>query len=339
MGKNVINIGIDLGTTNTLVYSSGRGVVFNEPSVIAFDIDTDDIIAIGNSAKVMLGKQHDKIRVVRPIEQGVVADKDSTVRMLEYIFKHHILQFENFNLKNSVVLICCHSELSSIERQALKDIIVKFGVQKVIVQEEVKAGAIGSGIDIYKPTGSMIIDIGGGSTDVGVLALGDIVISKSIKIAGNHFDDEIRKYIKKKYNFEIGFNSVEIVKIKLATLRDDLPEEKTVSVSGRDMKNGLPSRIVIKQSEVRDVLKNSFKAIANVILKVLEVTPPEIASDIIEGGVILNGGGASIDGLCQYLEELTQLKMRISPEPLTSIIQGTKVLLKNMGDYLAAPND
>ncbi len=339
MTKNETKIGIDLGTANTLVYSSGRGVIFNEPSVVAFDKDTDQIIAIGSNAKSMLGKQHDKIRVVRPIEQGVVADKDATIKMLEYILNNHLINFENVKLKNALVLICCHSDLSGIERQALKDIMLNFGIQNVIVQEEVKAGAIGAGIDIYNPSGSMVIDIGGGSTDVGVLALGDIVVSKSIKTAGNAFDEEIRKFIKKKYNFEIGALSAEKVKISLATLRDDLPNEKEITIAGRDLKSGLPSKITIRQTEIRDVLKNSFKTIANVILKVLEVTPPEIAADIIDNGVVLNGGGALIDGLDAYLEDLVQLKIRVSPDPLTSIIQGTKDLLKNKGDYLVAPND
>ncbi len=339
MGKATLNIGIDLGTANTLVYSSGRGVIFNEPSVVAFDIASGEIIAVGNAAKDMLGKTHDKIKVVRPIEQGVIADKDSTIKMLEYIFEHHLMQFEDFNPKNTCVLICCHSDLSTVERKALRDIIVDFGINDVFVQEEVKAGAIGAGIDIYTPEGSMIIDIGGGSTDIGVLALGDIVVSKSIKMAGNHFDEEIKKYVKKKHNFEIGLLTAEQIKIALCTLRDDLKEDKEMTIAGRDLQRGLPSRITIKQSEVRDVLKHCFAAIASQILKVLEVTPPEIAADIIETGIVLNGGGALIDGLAEYLEDLCQLKVRISPEPLTAIVKGTKDLLKNRGDYLVAPSD
>lgn len=339
MARPSLNIGIDLGTSNTLVYSSGRGVIFNEPTVVSFDIESGDIIAIGNDAKEMLGKTHDKIRVVRPIEQGVIADKDSTIKMLEYIFEHQLMQFENFRPKNTMVLICCHSDLSNIERKALQDIILSFGIHDVFVQEEVKAGAIGAGIDIYTPEGAMIIDIGGGSTDIGVLALGDIVVSNSIKMAGNHFDEEIRKFIKKKHNFEIGLLTAEEVKIALATLRDDLQDEKEISVAGRDLKRGLPSRVTVRQSEVRDVLKRCFNTIASQILKVLEVTPPELAADIIESGIVLNGGGAQIDGLSEYLEELCQLDVLISPEPLTAIVKGTKDLLKNRGDYLIAPSD
>src|SRR5690554_1426712 len=282
MASSKLNIGIDLGTSNTLVYSSGRGVIFNEPTVVAFDIETDKIIAVGREAKDMLGKTHEKIRVVRPINQGVIADKDTTIRMLEYIIENHLMNFENFRPKNTVVLICCHSDLSNIERKALQDIIINFGIHDVFVQEEVKAGAIGAGIDIYTPEGAMIIDVGGGSTDIGVLALGDIVVSNSIKMAGNHFDEEIRKFVKKKHNFEIGILTAEQVKIALSTLKDDLQDEKEITVAGRDLKRGLPSRVVVKQSEVRDVLKRCFNTIASQILKVLEITPPEIAADIIE---------------------------------------------------------
>lgn len=339
MASDKIQIGIDLGSSNTLVYASGRGIIFNEPTVIAFDIESNDIIAIGQEAKDMLGKTHDKIRVVRPIEQGVIADKDSTIRMLEYIFDNYLLQFNNVNPKNAVVLVCCHSDLSNIERKALQDIIYSFGIKDVFVQEEVKSGAIGAGVDIYNALGSMIIDIGGGSTDIGVLALGDIVVSNSIKVAGDHFDAEIMKYIKKKHNFEIGVLTAEQIKIALATLRDDLPVEKEFVAAGRDLKRGLPSRITIKQSEIRDVLRRSFNNIASQILKVLEVTPPEIAADIIETGIVLNGGGAQIDGLSEYLESLCLLEVRVSPEPLTAVVKGTRELLKNRGDYLVAPSD
>ena len=339
MAKRIQKIGIDLGTSNTLVYVNDRGVVFNQPTVIAFDKETNQIIAVGEDAKSMLGKTHEKIRVVRPIEQGVIADKDSAIRMLEYILENNIQKFEDFNSKESTVLICCHSELSSVERTALKGIITNFGFRDVLVQEEVKAGAIGAGLDIYSPLGSMIIDIGGGSTDIGVLSLGDIVVSKSIKVAGNHFDNEIRKYVKMKHNFEIGLLSAEEVKVALATVREEIVDEKTISIKGRNLHTGLPARITLRQTEIRDVLRRSIANIASTILKVLEVTPPELASDIIEASVILNGGGALIDGLKEYIEDITNLQVKISPEPLTSIVKGTKELLKNKGDYLVAPND
>jgi rod shape-determining protein MreB len=339
MAKKKLKIGIDLGTANTLVYSSGRGVVFHEPTVIAFDKESQQIIALGEKAKQMLGKHHDKIKVIRPLENGVIADKDTTLRLFEYIIKHYISDLHDYNPKNTSVLICCHSDLTTVERQALQTIVNHFGIMDVIVQEEVKAGAIGAGIDIYSPDGSMIIDIGGGTTDIGVLALGDIVVSKSIKVAGNYFDNEIRKYIKKKHNFEVGLLTAEQIKINLATLRDELPEEKEMDIKGRDLKRGVPSRLTIKQKEIRDVLKRCFTSIASQVLKVLEVTPPEIAADIIENGVVLNGGGSLIDGLQEYLEDLCQLDMNLSPEPLTAIVKGTKELLKNKGDYLIAPND
>lgn len=334
-----IKIGIDLGTANTLVYLSGRGVIFNEPTVVAFDRDTDKIIAIGFEAKEMLGKTHDKIRTVRPIIDGAIADKDAVVRMLSFIFENRLLQNNVIKNKSTTILLCCHSDLTSVEKKALQGIITNMGVTNVFVQEEVKAGAIGSGINIYQPDGTMVIDIGAGSSDVGILSLGDVVVSKSINIAGNTFDQEIKKYIKVKYNFEIGLLTAEQIKIELATLRDDLKEEKIITVLGRNLQTGLPSKINFRQSEVRNILKNQFIAIANTIQKVLEMTPPELSSDIIERGIIVNGGGALIDGLQEYLQSLLHLKVKLSEDPITSVVRGTKELLKNQGNYLVAPND
>jgi rod shape-determining protein MreB and related proteins len=337
MGK-VLKIGIDLGTANTLVYTSGRGIVYNEPTVIACDKHTNKIIAIGNEAKEMIGKEHNKIRVITPVKQGAIADKDAAVKLLDFIFENKLMQ-ETKDFIDSTVLLCCHSDLSSIEKEALKDIFKNLGIKQVLVQEEVKAGAIGAGIDIYRPDGSMIIDIGAGSTDVGVLSLGDIIISKSTKTAGNSFDYEIKKYIKVKYNFEIGMLTAEKVKIALATLREDLMDEKVMIVLGRDLRTGLPSKITVKQSEIRDVLLTQFNNISNTILKVLEVTPPEVSADVINSSVIINGGGANIDGLKEYLENILQLDVKVSTEPLMAVIKGTKELLKNNGNYLVAPND
>ncbi|ERJ10880.1 rod shape-determining protein [Haloplasma contractile] len=337
--KEELKLGIDLGTVNTLVYANSRGIIFNEPTVIAFDKETDEVVAVGNEANDMVGKTHAKVRVVKPLVSGVIADKNAAIRLIEYILNDFLEHYQSAKLKKSTVLICCHSDLSGVERNALKDIVQGFGINNVLVQEEVKAGAIGVGIDIYSPTGSMIIDIGGGSTDVGVLALGDIVVSNSVKTAGNHLDAEIKKYIKMKRNFEIGMSTAERVKIALATVREDLVEEKEMVVSGRNLTNGLPSRITVKQSEIRDVLRKPFQTIINAILKVLEQTPPEIATDIIENGVILNGGGSQIDGLKEFIESIINIEVKLSPYPLTAIVKGTKELLKNNGDYLVAPTD
>lgn len=338
MKKKSLKVGIDLGTVNTLVYVSGRGIIFNEPSVIAFDEKTKKVIAIGNEAKAMVGKTHEKVKVVKPLSDGVISDKEASRAYMGYIIEN-IVKFEGIDKKNSTVLICCHSDLSTIERDALKDLAQSFGIDDVLVEEEVKAGAIGAGLDIFSANGSMIIDIGGGSTDIGVLALGDLVGSRSIKVAGNHFDIEIQKYVKLKHNYEIGISTAEKIKLNLATLEANLPEEKELTIAGRNLQTGLPSRLVIRQSEIRDLLLKSFNNIVGEVIKVLEQTPPEISADIIENGIVVNGGGALIKGVKEFFEEQLMMDISISSEPLTAIASGTKVLLRNRGNYLVKPHD
>lgn len=333
-----LKIGIDLGTVNTLVYVSSRGIIFNEPSVIAFDTESGNTIAVGHEAKAMVGKTHDRVRVIKPLSQGAISDKKSAMAFLGYIIET-IAQINKSNCKDSTILICCHSDLSQIERNALRDLALSFGVNDVLVEEEVKAGAVGAGIDIFRAEGAMVIDIGGGSTDIGVLALGDLVASRSIKVAGNFFDTEITKYIKMKHNFEIGPTTAERIKLNLISVREVLEDEKTMDIAGRDLRTGLPSQITIKQSEVRDVVRKIFYTICGEVLKVLEQTPPEISSDIINNGIVLNGGGALIDGAKEFFEEELHLDVKLSADPLTAIVQGTIELLKNRGNYLVRPHD
>ncbi len=335
--NDVTHIGIDLGTVNTILYISGSGIVFNEPSVVAFDKETEKIIAVGHAAKNMVGKTHDKVKVIRPLTHGAVSDKTAARAFLEYIITNSPRQ--NINKHKATVLICCHADLSAIERKALRELASSFGIQDVLVEEEVKAGAIGMGADIFRAVGTLVIDIGGGSTDIGVLSLGDLVVSRSIKIAGSTFDNELIKYLKFKRNFEIGPSSAEELKVKLATVRKELKEEKTADVSGRDLRHGLPGTVTVKQSEVRDVLMKSFRTIVGEVFKVLEACPPEISSDIMDTGVCINGGGSMIDGIKEFFEDELQLPVMLSAEPLTSIAMGTKVLLKNRGNYLVKPYD
>jgi len=335
--NDVTHIGIDLGTVNTIVYISGSGIVFNEPSVVAFDIDTGNIIAVGNDAKNMIGKTHKRINVVRPLTHGAVSDKSAARQFLAHIIEN--APRTNINKNRSTVLICCHADLSMIERKALRELASSFGIQDVLVEEEVKAGAIGMGIDIFRAIGTLVIDIGGGSTDIGVVSLGDLVVSRSIKIAGETFDNEIAKYLKFKRNFEIGPSTAEMLKIELATVKQEITNEKSATVSGRDLSHGLPSTITVKQSEIRDVLMKSFRTIVGEVFKVLESCPPEISADIMDTGVCINGGGSMIEGVKEYFEEELQLPVILSNEPLTSIATGTKVLLKNRGNYLVKPYD
>lgn len=337
MATKEYKIGVDLGTKNTLVYINGNGVIYNEPSVIAFDKTSNKCIAVGHDASLMLGKEHDHIKVVRPLDGGVIADLDATKAYLEYIFEK--LEHISADFKKSTLLICCPSEVSQIERVALMSLAKKMGINDVFIEEEIKAGAIGAGMDIFVPRGSMIIDMGGGTCDIGILSLGDLVVSESTSVAGNYLDKEITKYVKFKYQMFIGENTAEKIKIELGTVRKELKDDREYAFAGRNLKTGLPTKQVIKQTEVRDIFLRSFENIVGTIKKVLQQAPPELASDIFEDGVVINGGGALIDGVKEYFEESLNLKVKIANNPLTAIVEGTKLLLKNRGNYLEKPTD
>ena len=331
MNKIGFEIGVDLGTVNTLVYVKGRGIVYNEPSIVAFDRQTNKIIALGRRASEMLGKEHVKIRVVKPLEGGVIADFDATKAILATVISK--LKDSNVDIKNSTMLICCPSEMTTTERKALKQLGNELKIKDVFVEQEVKAGAIGAGIDIFSPRGSLIVDIGGGSSDIGILSLGDLVLWDSVRVAGKHFDKAIAKYVKYKYGMVIGENTAEKIKINLGTLSKD-NTDKEYQFGGLSMRTSLPGKMSIKQSEVRMILLDAFDAITTKVLRLLQETPPEIAADIFEDGMVVNGGGALIGGVQEYFETTTGLKVRISNHPLSSIAEGTKYLLKNRGNYL-----
>jgi len=328
-------IGIDLGTANLLVYVDGEGIIFNEPSVISLDYETGDVIAIGHNAAKMIGSGHHGIRVVSPLNQGVISDMDAAKKLIEIAIRK--AENTDINLKTATCLICCPSEVTQIERDSMIELAHKLGISDVFIEEEVKAGAIGAGLDIYGTTGSLIIDIGGGSTDIGVLSLGDIVVSESIRIAGNYFDNEIINHLQYTHGLLVGKRTATRIKEEVATLRDELLEEKNTYANGRDIVSGLPRRIEVKQSEIRDVLLPAFYSLANTVLKVLQKTPAELSADIIERGLILNGGCALIDGVCEFFEREIGLKVVLSKNPLTSIVEGTKVLLQNRGNYYVKP--
>lgn len=337
MANKGFKIGVDLGTANTLVYLNGQGVIFNEPSCVAFDRRSNKCIAVGQKAKDMLGREHSLIRIVKLLEGGVVSDLDATKALLMYVFEK--LADINIEFDKTTMLFCVPSEVTQIERIALLELAEKLGVKDTFIEEEVKAGAIGAGIDIFAPRGSYVIDIGGGTTDIGVMALGDLVVSESVRIAGNYFDQQITKYVKMKYSMAIGSRIAEHIKITLGTLRRNLIEDKEVTYSGRNIVTGLPQKKTIKQSEVRDLILRAFDSIVITAKKVLEKTPPELASDIFEDGVLINGGGALIDGIQEFFEEQLNLKVRVSDNALTAIVDGTKYLLKNRGNYLIKPVD
>ncbi len=335
MAVKQMGIGIDLGTTNLLVYIEGHGIIFNEPSVVAFDIQTGEVIAGGEDAFSMIGKTHKKIRVSRPLREGVISDMDAAKALLKYVFQR-VQNVRDF--KSSKCLICCPSEVTQIEREAMRELAIQMGINDVFIEEEIKSGAIGSGIDIYSANAAMVIDIGGGTTDVGVLSLGDVVLSQSLRVAGNYIDQEIIKYVHKTHNLVIGQRTAEKAKFEIATLLDE-EEEKFTRISGRDLVTGLPSATKLSSKEIRKLLLPIFDEIINVVYSVLEQTPPELSADIVDNGIIVNGGGALIPGITEYITEMVHLPVKVANNPLTAVVEGTKVLLKNRGNYLINPAD
>ncbi len=336
-GKKFIKIGVDLGTANLLVFVEGEGIIFNEPSVIAMEYDTNEVIAVGYNAAKMIGRGHHGLKIVSPLNQGVISDMDAAKKLIEIAI--HKAETLDIHLKASTLLICCPSEVTQIERDAMVDLAHSLGVEDVFIEEEVKAGGIGAGLDIYSSQGSLVIDIGGGSTDIGVLSLGDIVVSESIRVAGNYLDNEIINHLQYHHGLLIGKKTAQRIKEEIGTLREDLSNEITTYANGRDLVTGLPRKIIVTQTEIRRVMLEPFKSIANTILKVLQNTPAELSADIIESGMLVNGGCALIDGIDEFLEKEIGLQVHIAKNPLTAIVEGTKVLLQNRGNYYIKPVD
>lgn len=332
-----IKIGIDLGTANLLVYVDGEGIIFNEPSVIAMDYATGEVIAIGDNAAKMIGRGHHGIKIVSPLNLGVISDMDAAKKLIEIAIRK--AENSDINLKASTVLICCPSEVTQIERVAMIDLAHNLGVPDVFIEEEVKAGGIGAGLDIYSSNGSMVIDIGGGSTDIGVLSLGDIVVSDSIRVAGNFFDQELINYLQYEHGLLIGKKTAQRIKEEIGTLREDIKDELVTLAKGRDIVSGLPRKLEVTQTEVRNVMLEPFNNIATAILKVLQNTPAELSADIIVNGMYITGGCALIDGVDEFLEKTIGLDVHIAKNPLTAIVEGTKVLLQNRGNYYVKPVD
>mgnify|MGYP003293049595 CR=1 FL=1 len=319
------DIGIDLGTANILIYKRGEGVVLNEPSVLAIDAETKDILAVGNDAKKMLGRTPGKIKAIRPLKDGVIADFAATEMMLEHLIKK--IKAKTFFLRPQII-ICCPSNVTEVEKNAIREAAERMGARKVIVEEEPKVAAIGAGIDISGPTGNMVIDIGGGTTDIAVLSLGEIVVSDSIKVAGNAFDNEIIKYIKNKFNLLIGETTAEEIKKNIGSVFENKSKEK-MTVKGRDLVSGLPLTIMVTANEVLEALKDSAYQIVYAVKHVLEQTPPELSSDIINSGIVLTGGGALISGLSDLLSNELKVPVRISDSPLTCVADGTGIMIEN----------
>ncbi len=320
------DIGIDLGTANVLIYVKGQGIVLNEPSIVAIDTDTKSVIAVGTEANEMLGRTPGKVKAIKPMKDGVIADFEITEIMLNSFIKK-IKAKKLFSRPR--ILICCPTNITPVEKNAIKEAAERTGARKVYIEEEPKVAAIGAGMDISKPTANMVIDIGGGTTDIAILSLNDIVSSASVRIAGNVFDQDIIKYIKEKYKLLIGERTAEEIKINFSNIFDPSKKEK-LEVRGRNLITGLPDTIEINQEETKEALEESLQKIIKATTNVLEQTPPELSGDIVEKGIILTGGGAMLKGLPELLEKELQVPILIAESPLTCVAEGTGTLLNNI---------
>ncbi|AKU80326.1 rod shape-determining protein [Spiroplasma turonicum] len=317
-------IALDLGTSNIIAYVSKQGIVYNEPSIMAYDTVTNSLLALGEEAYAMLGKTHETISMIVPIKDGVITDLDAAKDMLKHVFGK--LKMLN-DWRNSIILLACPSEVTELEREALKQVAYDMGAEIVVVEEEVKMAAIGAGINIDIPKGNIVIDIGGGTSDIAILSAGDIIISRSIKVAGNAFNEEIKKYVRSEYNVTIGDKTAENVKKELGSLAK-YKGEKTMSVFGRDIVSGLPKEAIISSEEIRNVLVNAFSRITDMVIEIMENTPPELAGDIISNGFMLCGGGALIRGIKEYFNGIFSIPCKISPSPMTGVVEGAQIYQK-----------
>ena len=320
------DIGIDLGTANVLIHVKGKGIVLNEPSVVAIDVPTKRVLAVGEEAYLMVGRTPGNIRAIRPLEGGVIADFDTTEAMLTHFINK--LNVKGF-LSKPNILICCPTNITAIEQKAIIEAAEKSGGKNVFLEEEPKVAAIGAGMDIFQPSGNMVIDIGGGTSDIAVLSMGGIVTSRSIKVAGDTLDNEIIQYVKKTHKLMIGERTAETIKKEIGTVFKERRED-SMEVRGRDMVSGLPRTITITSNEVQVATADSMMQIVEVAKVVLEQTPPELSADIIDRGVILTGGGALLDGIEQLFTEELKVPVFTAEHPLDSVALGTGILLENL---------
>jgi rod shape-determining protein MreB len=324
------DMGIDLGTANTLVLTRDEGIIINEPSVVAIKSDKhgrQKILAVGKEAKEMVGKTPGGIQAIRPMKDGVIADFDITEKMIRYfIEKAH----KRKAFIRPRIIICVPYGLTQVERKAVKESALSAGAREVYLIEEPMAAAIGAGLPIKEPQGSLVVDIGGGTTEIGVISLGGLVVSKSIRVAGDKIDLAIADYIKKKYNLIIGDRVAEEIKIEVGTALP-LDEPLSMSITGRDQVGGLLNTITITSEDIYEAMKEPLKSISEALKDVLEQTPPELAGDIIDNGIVLTGGGALIRNLDRYLSDIVKIPVFIADEPLLAVAKGTGMVLEEIG--------
>ena len=326
-----MDIGIGLGTASILVYIKGKGIVLKEPTVVAYDRDSQEIVAIGEEARKMIGRTPGNITAVRPMRQGVISDYIVTEKMLKYFITKAM---ERRTLRKPRVSICIPTGATEVEKRAVEDATYKAGAREVTIIEEPVAAAIGAGIDISKPAGNMIVDIGGGTTDIAVISLGGTVVSTSLKVAGDDFDEAIVRYMRKKHNLLIGERTAEEVKMTIGCAYPR-PEQATMDVEGRNLLTGLPKTMTVTSDEMLEALHDAAMEIVEAIHGVLERTPPELASDIYERGIVMTGGGSLLSGLDELIEEKTGINTTLAESPMTAVAVGTGKFIEFMQENAA----
>lgn len=329
------DIGIDLGTANTLVFMRGKGIVMREPSVVAVDVRTDEVLAVGKQAKEMLGRTPGSIVAVRPLKDGVIADFDVTAAMLKYFIKKAL---RSGALARPRIIICIPSGVTEVERRAVEDAARQAGSNNVDLMEEPMAAAVGAGLPVAEATGSMVVDIGGGTTEVAVISMGGIVVSKSVRVAGDEFDQAIIAYVKKKYNLLIGERTAENIKICIGSAYP-YENEETVEIKGRNLADGFPKNIILTPQEIREALVDSIVSILDAIRSTLEKTPPELSADIIDRGITLTGGGAMLKGLDRLITIETGMPVHIADNPLDCVAMGAGRILEVNYEHNEAVSD
>ena len=320
------DIGIDLGTANVLIYVQGKGIVLNEPSVVAIDTQTNKILAVGSEAYRMVGRTPSNIRAIRPLKNGVISDFDVTEEMLAYFIGK--LSVKGFMSKPNI-MICAPTNITEIERKAIIQAAEQSGGGKVYLEYEPKVAALGAGLDIFKPRGSMVIDMGGGTSDIAILSLGDIVSSRSIRMAGDKLNNDIAAYIKDKHGLVIGEHTAENIKMKIGTaLKVEKPAE--MDVRGRDVASGMPKQITVNENEIEEAIHDTLEQILAATINVLETVPPELASDIIDRGVMLTGGTALLKGIDKLFSDRLKVPVVVSQSPLDNVAKGAGEMLERM---------
>ena len=322
------DIGIDLGTASILVYIKGKGVVLKEPSVVAIDRDTNKIMAIGEEARLMIGRTPGNIVAVRPLRQGVISDYTVTEKMLRYFIQKSC---GKSRFRKPRISVCVPSGVTEVEKKAVEDATYEAGAREVAIIEEPIAAAIGAGIDISRPCGNMIVDIGGGTADIAVISLGGTVVSTSIKVAGDNFDEAIVRYMRKTHNLLIGERTAEDIKIKIGTTYPMI-EDETLEVRGRNLVTGLPKTVTVTSTETEEALRETTGQIVEAVISVLERTPPELSADILDRGIMLTGGGSMLRGMEELIEEKTGINTMTADDPMKVVAIGTGEYVEFMGD-------